>query len=197
MQRALENASNADLCLVLGSSLSVTPANEVPAVVGQSRSAKLVICNLQKTPLDNFASTRIWCKIDDLMTRVMQHLGLPIPAFVLQRRLRLQLQLKAKGGCQLLVAGLDVDGTPATFLQSVQIERRILRSEPYIFELRNGLDPGAELKLILQFMGHYNEPNLELMHRYGSDDDLECTYLLGFDPQTGKWSTQREAFSVS
>ncbi|KAK5137004.1 hypothetical protein LTR08_001511 [Meristemomyces frigidus] len=78
-------------------------------------------------------------------------------------------------------------------MTTVKVERRTARSEPYVFELRSDLDSSAELKLDLQFMGHYNEPNLELAHRYGGDDDLDCTYILNYNPQTGEWTTQREA----
>ncbi|KAK3116788.1 hypothetical protein LTR53_002490 [Teratosphaeriaceae sp. CCFEE 6253] len=192
MQQAFEHAGKADLCLVLGSSLSVTPANEVPELVGQRKGAKLVICNLQKTPLDGLASARIWAKADDLMARVMRYLDLDIPPFVLRRRLRLQLVPKAKGGCQLTVSGLDVDGTPATFLQSVRVERRVLRAEPHVFELRNGLESGFEMRVELQFMGHYNEPDLAITHHYGGDQDLDCTYSLEYDPRDGDWTTTRE-----
>ncbi|KAK5697343.1 hypothetical protein LTR97_007480 [Elasticomyces elasticus] len=197
MERAFDAARKADLCLVLGSSLTVNPANEVPEVVGQRRGAKLVICNLQKTPLDGLASTRIWAKADDLMVRVMQHLELSIPAFVLRRRLKLQLTPKARG-CQLVIIGLDVDDTPATFLQSVKVERRTAKTEPYIFELRDDLVSGVEFMIELQFMGHYGEPNLTLTHRYDVGwEDLQCSYLLSYSPQNASWTTSREAQPLS
>lgn len=54
---AFENADKADLCLVLGSSLTVTPACKVPEKVG--KNGKLAICNLQKTPLDRLSQLRV------------------------------------------------------------------------------------------------------------------------------------------
>lgn len=51
-KRAHAHAKKTDLCLVLESSLTVTPANEIPEIVGQRRDGKLVICNLQTTPFD-------------------------------------------------------------------------------------------------------------------------------------------------
>lgn len=48
---------------------------------------KLVIANLQKTPLDPVSAMRVWSKTDDLMTRTMAYLGLDIPPFILRRRL--------------------------------------------------------------------------------------------------------------
>jgi len=40
----------ADVCLAMGSSLTVTPAADIPKHVG--KHGKLIIVNLQKTPLD-------------------------------------------------------------------------------------------------------------------------------------------------
>ncbi|EAV44907.1 Silent information regulator protein Sir2 [Stappia aggregata IAM 12614] len=56
LQRAAEAASACDLFLVLGSSLVVHPAAQLPAVAVQS-GAELVILNGQETPLDSYAST--------------------------------------------------------------------------------------------------------------------------------------------
>ncbi|KAJ4294916.1 hypothetical protein N0V88_005155 [Collariella sp. IMI 366227] len=66
---AFEHAGKADLCLVLGSSLTVTPANEIPEAVGsrRRRGAKLVICNLQDTPLDGMAELRVHGPTDEGM----------------------------------------------------------------------------------------------------------------------------------
>jgi len=60
MQFAQKNAEMADLCLVLGSSLTVTPANTIPEIVGQRKGAKIAICNLQRTPIDDIADIRIF-----------------------------------------------------------------------------------------------------------------------------------------
>lgn len=47
--------------------------------------------------------------------------------------------------------------------------------------------PGAsQLKLELEFMGHYSEWNLELTHLYRGDEAV--MYLLNYDPQTGMWT---------
>lgn len=45
------------MVLVLGSSLTVTPAADVPREAKEA-GARLVIVNLQKTPLDGLASLR-------------------------------------------------------------------------------------------------------------------------------------------
>ncbi|KAI0533776.1 NAD-dependent deacetylase sirtuin-7 [Xylaria digitata] len=164
LRLARKHAAKADLCLVLGSSLTVSPSNEIPETVGQRRGVKLVICNLQSTPIDHLAGIRIFTKTDNLLTRVMAKLDLPIPSFILRRRLAIRIETGEDKRQQLTVRGIDVDGTPATFLQSVRLDynRRVVRSEPFVISLRGCPGPGTQMKLELEFMGHYNEPNLEV-----------------------------------
>lgn len=52
--RAEQDSAAADLFIVLGSSLSVTPANMFP-VIAKENGAKLVIINREPTPYDSFA----------------------------------------------------------------------------------------------------------------------------------------------
>ncbi|KAL8880953.1 MAG: hypothetical protein Q9198_001742 [Flavoplaca austrocitrina] len=182
VHRAHHHAKKADLCLVLGSSLTVTPANEIPEIVGQARNGKLVICNLQNTPIDHLCDLRIHSKTDELMTRVMEKLDLPITPFVLQRRLALKLESSGDERHRLTVCGVDVDGTPVTFLKSIKLayNRRIARSEPFVIDFRGNLETGTPLKLELEFMGHYGEPNLEVTYEYTGELDAETLYLLEY-----------------
>jgi NAD-dependent deacetylase len=53
-QFALEESKKAELFIVLGSSLSVTPANQFP-LIAKDNKAKLVIINEEKTDFDRFA----------------------------------------------------------------------------------------------------------------------------------------------
>ncbi|KAL7628021.1 hypothetical protein AAE478_002217 [Parahypoxylon ruwenzoriense] len=195
LQLAHEHAEKADLCLVLGSSLTVSPANEVPGVVGRRRRAKLAICNLQDTPLDWLTDLRIYSRTDELMIRVMAKLDIPIPSFILRRRLIVRTESAGGGRHQLRVSGVDVDGTPVTFLRSVKLEynRRVARSEPFIIHFRGDIEPGTQLRLELEFMGHYGEPNLDVWYEYvdGDEGDAQTLYLLEYNPQTGEWRTSK------
>ena len=190
LNNAFQNAKKADLCLVLGSSLTVSPANEIPEIPGRNKKAKLVICNLQTTPIDELSSVRVFSKTDDLMVRVMEKLQIPIPSFILRRRLAVEVET-VNGTPQLKIGGVDEDGTPVTYLQSIKLEgnRRVLKTEPFIFSFRDGLEPGTDLKLDLEFMGHYREPNLEIVHEYRNEEDGPTLYLLDYDPSTGVWTT--------
>jgi mono-ADP-ribosyltransferase sirtuin 6 len=126
------------------------------------------------------------------MAKLMEKLDLPIPPFVLRRRLIVKIETQEEGRHKVEITGVDSDGTPVTFLQSVRLEgsRRVARAEPYIIHVRDSIQPGADLRFELEFMGHYNEPNLELVHSYSEIE--EVLYLLEYDPQTGQWTTERQ-----
>jgi mono-ADP-ribosyltransferase sirtuin 6 len=192
LKLARQHAKKADLCLVLGSSLTVSPANTIPEIVGKRKAAKLAICNLQNTPLDDDADIRVHVKTDDLMIRIMQNLDIPVPEFVLRRRLAVEVETQAEERHQLKVFGIDVDGTPVTFLQSVRLEnsRRTARSEPFTVAIRDKLARGTQLVLELEFMGHYGEPNLVVAHEFDGQA-RQSLYLLEYNPRNGEWKTSK------
>lgn len=69
-QQAFEEAQKADLLIVLGSSLSVTPANQFP-LVAKENGAKLVIVNEEETQLDMYADLVIHDrKIGDVLSEL-------------------------------------------------------------------------------------------------------------------------------
>lgn len=84
LELAYENSQSADIHLVLGSSLRVSPACDMPKIT-KKKGGKLVIVNLQKTPLDKYADIRIYGKCDDVMGRLMEKLNLSVPEFQLNR----------------------------------------------------------------------------------------------------------------
>lgn len=194
LKRARSNAQKADLCLALGSSLTVTPANGIPETVGKSKRGKLVICNLQKTPLDHLADLRIHTTTDDMMVRLMDKLRISIPTFILRRILLIRLEKTSDSRGQLSVSGVDTQGTPMSFLRSIKLKnnRRVAISEPFLISLRNGIDGLSQLDLEMEFMGHYAEPPLEIIHNCNSPDDFEAAYLLEYDPHKVRWQTTRQ-----
>jgi len=74
LREAWRQCERADLCLVLGSSVTVTPASEMPAWVASrwrgTAGRGLVIVNLQPTPCDGKAELRINGLVDDVLERV-------------------------------------------------------------------------------------------------------------------------------
>ncbi len=94
MNEGFAHSYEADLCLCMGSSLRVTPAANMPEIVGKNKKNKknLVIVNLQKTPLDNLATMVIHAFTDTVMEKLMEKLKIQIPAFILQRYVEISLQ---------------------------------------------------------------------------------------------------------
>ncbi|KAM0195634.1 hypothetical protein ACHAPI_006183 [Fusarium lateritium] len=190
LKLARSHAKKADLCLVLGSSLSVSPANGIPEMCGQSRKSKLIICNLQDTFMENLSDMHVWSESDQLMTRVMDRLGFTIPSFILKRKLVIKSQKDAHDRQKVILTGIDEDGTPVTYLKSVKLEynRRVARAEPFSFTFRETLSDETRLSFVLEFMGHYNEPNLVVDYAIASEEDLETLYDLHYAPSTGNWN---------
>jgi len=75
-QRALRAARGCDLMVVLGSSLRITPACDLPGEA-LSHGANLAIINLQRTQLDKEAEVLLHAKCED----VMGQMGLQLPDF--------------------------------------------------------------------------------------------------------------------
>ncbi|GAB1605076.1 NAD-dependent protein deacetylase sirtuin-6-like [Argonauta hians] len=79
------NASNreaklADLSVCLGTSLQIKPSGHIP-VLTKKNGGKLVIVNLQPTPLDRFCDLRINAYVDRVMQGVCQLLDVNIPEY--------------------------------------------------------------------------------------------------------------------
>lgn len=182
LAKAYENAEKADLCISLGSSLTVSPANDIPETVGQNHT--LVIVNLQKTPLDGLATLRIFGKTDDVMERTMKYLQTDIPSFVLRRRVK----ICKNANNTLSLQGIDIDNTPVTMFPLVKVDGNELKKEPYTIDL-NKLDSQDKTRVELHFNGHYNEPPLAFHHDLKGSSEIK--YLLEYDLNKWKVTTYK------
>ena len=70
LSEAERRSRNCDLCIVLGSTLSVYPAAFIPRYASES-GAKLVIINLGPTELDSYADIFIDGKAGEIMTQII------------------------------------------------------------------------------------------------------------------------------
>ena len=77
---AMRETAHADLCIVIGSSMRVSPACNIPSLCYHKRGTFALI-NLQKTPYDKFAHIRIHAKCDEFMRYVCDELGLKVEEF--------------------------------------------------------------------------------------------------------------------
>jgi len=190
IQNGFEHSKQADLCLVLGSSLRVTPAANMPKETYKNKG-KLVIVNLQATPLDA-AALRINGMIDVVIAKLMAKLNLEIPQFVLKRRLGVRLVME-NDKKKLIFRGLDSDNSTYTLFTKLKVEivetgeKFFMKKEPFhVLSKTGGLDSG-QLKVKMHFQKHFGEPNLEIKVPISGLSEKEKIYLLEFDPSEGTW----------
>ena len=70
LERSYVEIRKADVVLVIGSSLIVTPAADMPVVAVHENHADLIIINQQSTPLDKLASVRFFEKAGITLTAI-------------------------------------------------------------------------------------------------------------------------------
>lgn len=190
LSKAEEESKNADLHVVFGSSLTVSPACNMPKTTA-AHGGKLVIVNLQKTPLTPKAHLHIHASTDTVMDMLMQRLEIPIPDFRLQRRIIFGVESD-----EVFAKAVDVHvpDQEAGVLCAVDWDGTItevpeLKRVQAVWKTLAHLHPVANLELsqlrpTLHFVGHYQEPPLTLdVSLADGDKDV----LLAFDPSTGLW----------
>jgi mono-ADP-ribosyltransferase sirtuin 6 len=80
-EKAEFHANAGDLALVLGTSMKVKPACMIPDKIWKKPDGKMVIVNLQKTDYDKYCKLRIFGETDQVLTMLMDELGLTISEF--------------------------------------------------------------------------------------------------------------------
>lgn len=105
--------------------------------------------------------------MDDVMAIVMQKLEIPIPEFRRSYRLKLSMAGSDK---KMQLTGVDSNGDCYTLFKSLKITglggpmvtlpKQRAQKQPY--EEMVGATAKAQLKVLCEFFGHYNEPNLEI-----------------------------------
>jgi hypothetical protein len=191
LESSFEHANRADVCLVLGSSLRVTPAADIPKVVGE-RGGKLAIGNLQPTPLTSIAKLNIHTMCDDLMKRLMAKLDIPIPEWELHRRIRITIKQRT-----VSLMGLDLNQDIAYSLFSTirilvqqgtetKYDSKVIKSEePIEHKLKiDEVNENMHLYIELNWQGHYNEPMYTIKLPFM--DSTKEVHLF-YNPKTGNW----------
>jgi NAD-dependent SIR2 family protein deacetylase len=191
LETSFDHAKRADLCLVLGSSLRVTPAADIPETVAE-HGGKLIIGNLQSTPLTRLAKMNIHALCDDLIRGLMAKLDIPIPEWELHRRIRLIIKDQT-----ISIMGLDLHQDIAyTLFSTVKIlirdgveskyDSKTINGEELIEHKVNVNNPNEKMDIYIElnWQGHYNEPiytvKLPLMN---TTKEIHLFY----NPKTGNW----------
>ncbi|CAF1418602.1 unnamed protein product [Adineta ricciae] len=192
LKKAFDHAEKADVCLVLGSSLTVTPASDVPRRVAK-RKQKLIIGNLQRTPLYTRATLNIHAFSDVIMKGVMKRLDIPIPPYILRRRVRITCQSNNQTQkSTIVIEGRDPDNPelPFSLFQSIDMSigkktKHVLTEEPFTFEIS---DKNIQSIVIqLHFYGHYNEIPFTLDYVNVKTIPPEEQFYLFYNPMSGIW----------
>ena len=158
----------ADLMLCVGSSMRVTPAADMAAETPDN-GGKLVIINLQKTPLDKGALC-IHAKIDDVFELLMKKLDMKIPQFCLKRYGELKITDN-----KVFLSGIDLSGAPYS-----------------IFKSTNYTKNKDSVAVKVSFQGHYNEPELEFkvnLSDLAEHKNQTCHIQMIYSPFSGKWES--------
>ena len=113
-----QNGASADLCICMGSSLRVSPANDMPAATARN-GGNLIIINLQKTPIDAFATLCIYGKCDDVIELLMQKLGYQIPTWQMKKRLEVNL---IEEGSKIQLRGVDETRQPFHLFETITVD---------------------------------------------------------------------------
>jgi len=90
IERSKQEVAMADFCLVLGSSLQVTPASSFVRHITMHRSAdSLALVNLQKTVFHNKGHTEIHTFCDEFLIKLANHLNISLTPSTIKRSLSL------------------------------------------------------------------------------------------------------------
>ena len=189
LENGFRHAEVADLCIVLGSSLRVYPAADIPGKMIE-RGSRVVIVNLQKTPLNKKCSMEVHSTIDDLVLGVMKRLGLEVPSFKLKRCFAVDVTTDS-----LTIQGLDpFTKSPYSFLKGISIKLPTLGSsfqidkEPFRLKLPHhnlSKEVPLSVSLTLTFQGHYGEPELTINHIISNIERI--IFMLEFDVASAEW----------
>lgn len=194
LETSFEHAEKADVCLVLGSSLRVTPAANIPERVGERRQ-KLAIANLQETPLSNLAQLNIHALCDEIMIRLLAKLDIPIPEWKLHRRVRIDIDKES-----IIVFGLDLNqDIPYSLFSSVKVailngtssvfpSTQIRGEEPFKHKFQiNEINDKMTAYVELNWQGHYNEPKYTVKLPWAKGNH---EFHLFYNPFTKTWNQE-------
>lgn len=195
LEDGFAHSETADLCLALGSSLRVTPAADMPATT--ARKGKLVIINLQSTPLDGVAYMKINAMVDQVIKRLMEILDIPIPAFTLKRWFGVSRVAIAAGKAmvdKIAIRGLDQNKNHFSFFKKIDVtfdkpvpKTLAFAREPFVFGAGD-VDMTQKGRATFTFQGHYNEPNFTFdLNPADFKLSEERIFEMEYDPAQGKW----------
>lgn len=169
--------------VVLGSSLTVTPAADIPLSTAEN-GGRLVICNLQKTPLDRHAALRIHAKTDDLMKAVMAELDLEVPTWKLVRHFAIEITKSASNKMTIQFLAEEADGLPLSLFEKIEVKDCATQSkEPFMVSVPSSK---KSVECIFHFRSNFGEPPMNLNLDIQKEGTKRFTMI--FDPHLREWN---------
>jgi NAD-dependent SIR2 family protein deacetylase len=182
LQSISEEAAKADLLICIGSSMR--SHCDIPLECLKN-GGRVVIINLQKTPLDNLSSLIIHGKIEDVVPILVGKLAIDIPKWKLSYRLRFILTPSKDNKKVLEIKSIEKDGSVYTVFTKVIVNingsRYVTNSEP--FEFVDDFDHPFTVEL--HFQGLHGEPPLELT--LSPSALYNKIYTIEYDLDKKKW----------
>jgi mono-ADP-ribosyltransferase sirtuin 6 len=133
---------------------------------------------------------------DTIMQGVMERLGIPIPPWIVRRRVRITRENSVNNNnYEILIEGRDPDNTniPFTLFKSIDINNgeKQINKEPFLFEIsKNNSD---QINIQLHFFGHYNEIPFNLNYTNVNSIPREEEFYLFYNPMIGQWRKTTKA----
>ena len=198
---AEQNTKKADLCISMGSSLTVTPAADMPDEIATQEhiaGSKLCIVNLQKTPLHKKSQLNIFGKTDEVAALLMKKLDIDIPQWRLDRFVNISVKSGDIKKKKITIHGSDRDGTRYDIFSKCILklnDTELIREtddpkKSLEFAVFNVDKWGQnKMELEMEFMGHYKEPSLCInLNEYLINDNNKTIILnMEYNPFKREW----------
>jgi len=185
INEAWAQAQKADLMLCLGSSLSITPAADMPAETIDN-GGKVVVVNLQKTPYYSKADFNIFAKIEDVMGRLMLKMNIEVPNWNFVRKIFIMYDTDSK---ELKFEPRHVCDEYFSFVSKIEIKVLnkvfILSKEPFVYKFTEFLKNNDNFEIKFHFYGNYCEPVFVLSEKFGNF--INKVLKIEYDPFDKIW----------
>ncbi len=186
IDRAWDEAQKSDLMLCLGSSLRITPAADLPYETLKN-GGKIVIVNLQKTPLNVDASLCIYAKIEDVIERLMVIMNIEVPLWTFYRKIAFKWDRLSKEFTILTMHTFTDDYF--SFLKKIEIKyldkNFSLIKEPFSYKFNELIKNNDIIQLKFNFEANYGEPNFTINEKF--EDIINKILIIQYYPFDKKW----------
>eukprot|EP01087_Luapelamoeba_hula_P004641 TRINITY_DN14563_c0_g1_i1.p1 TRINITY_DN14563_c0_g1~~TRINITY_DN14563_c0_g1_i1.p1 ORF type:complete len:369 (-),score=55.20 TRINITY_DN14563_c0_g1_i1:93-1172(-) len=196
LRRAQEQSLQADVALVIGSSMTVSPFCDLPSA---SEDCKIIICSLSPTPADKYAVLNVRAHCDGMMQRLMQRLNLSIADYVFRQDFAIGHELKQGSIYRLFVGGAALNeqctaaDSVSVLLKPTGTSIELVQNNRCVFEADvdfAGLSHDVEFHIT--FKEEYAEPVQVLPYTLAGDSGKSQSSLQKVVAYTGDFTQPQQ-----